>query len=66
MLIGLLGLNEVDAAEITRDRVLESIQHRKATGQSIGGRPKTSKAKAGLVLRLREDGALTDPYCKWS
>ena len=56
VLIGLLtGLNEVER-EVTRDRVLESIQHRKATGQSIGGRPKTSKAKEGLVLRLREEG----------
>ena len=32
------------------------IEHRRATGQSIGGRPKTNKAKEGLVLRLREEG----------
>ena len=56
VLIGLLtGLNEVER-EVTRDRVLESIQHRKATGQSIGGRPKTNQAKERLVLRLREEG----------
>ena len=56
VLIGLLtGLNEVER-EMTRDRVMESIEHRKATGGSIGGRPKTSKAKEGLVLRLREEG----------
>ena len=45
---------------MTRDRVMESIQHRKATGGSIGGRPKT-KAKEGLVLRLRDEGAPTGP-----
>ena len=56
VLIGLLtGLNEVER-EMTRDRVMESIQHRKATGGSIGGRPKTNKAKEGLVLRLRDEG----------
>ena len=56
VLIGLLtGLNEVER-EVTRDRVLESIQHRKATGQSIGGRPKTNQAKERRVLRLREEG----------
>ena len=56
VLIGLLtGLNEVER-EVTRDRVLESIQHRKATGQSIGGRPKTNQAKERLVLRLRDEG----------
>lgn len=56
ILIGLLtGLNEVER-EVTRDRVLESIQHRKATGQSIGGRPKTNAAKERLVLRLRDEG----------
>ena len=54
--IGLLtGLNEVER-EMTRDRVMESIEHRKATGGSIGGRPKTNQAKERLVLRLREEG----------
>ena len=56
VLIGLLtGLNEVER-EMTRDRVMESIEHRKATGGSIGGRPKTNQAKERLVLRLREEG----------
>ena len=56
VLIGLLtGLNQIEREQV-RDRVLESIQHRKATGQSIGGRPKTNQAKEGLVLRLREEG----------
>mgnify|MGYP003117560681 CR=1 FL=1 len=56
VLIGLLtGLNEVER-EMTRERTLESVQHRRATGQSIGGRPKTKPAKERLVLRLREEG----------
>ena len=56
VLIGLLtGLNEVER-EMTRDRVMESIEHRKATGGPIGGRPKTNQAKQRLVLRLREEG----------
>ena len=56
VLIGLLtGLNEVER-EVTRDRVLESIQHRRETGGKLGGRPKTNQAKERLVLRLREEG----------
>ena len=56
VLIGLLsGINQVER-ELIRERTLESIQHRRATGGDLGGRPKTSEAKAGLVLRLREDG----------
>ena len=56
VLISLLtGLNEVER-EVTRDRVMESIEHRKATGRSIGGRPKTNQAKERLVLRLRDEG----------
>lgn len=56
VLIGLLtGLNEVER-EICRERTLESIKHRRETGQSVGGRPKTNQAKERLVLRLREEG----------
>ena len=56
VLIGLLtGLAEVER-ELIRERTLESIAHRKATGGNIGGRPKTNHAKEGLVLRLREEG----------
>ena len=56
VLIGLLtGLNEVER-EMTRDRVMESIEYRKMTGGSIGGRPKTNQAKERLVLRLRDEG----------
>ena len=56
VLIGLLtGLNQVER-EVLRERTLESIQHRRATGGNLGGRPKTSAIKERLVLRLREDG----------
>ena len=42
VLIGLLtGLNEVEC-EMTRDRVMESIEHQKETGGSTGVRPKTN------------------------
>ena len=56
VLIGLLtGLAEVER-ELIRERTLESVAHRKATGGNIGGRPKTNQAKERLVLRLREEG----------
>ena len=56
VLIGLLtGLNEVER-EMTSDPVMESTEQRKATGGSIGGRPKTNQAKERLVLRLRDEG----------
>ncbi len=56
VLIGLLsGINQVER-ELIRERTLESIQHRRVIGGDLGGRPKTSEAKAGLVLRLRKDG----------
>ena len=55
VLIGLLaGLAEVER-QLIRERTLESVAHRKATGGNIGGRPKTNQAKERLVLRLRED-----------
>ena len=56
VLIGLLsGLAEVERSLI-QERTLESIQHRRATGGNLGGRPKTNPAKERLVLRLREEG----------
>ncbi|WP_081215451.1 recombinase family protein [Prochlorococcus marinus] len=56
VLIGLLsGLAEVERS-LTRERTIESIQHRKETGGNLGGRPKTSRVKEGLVLRLRKEG----------
>ena len=42
--------------ELIRERTLESVAHRKATGGNIGGRPKTNQAKERLVVRLREEG----------
>ena len=56
ILVGLLtGLNEVER-ELIRERTLESIEHRRRTGQSIGGRPKTSQKRVDLVLALRAQG----------
>ncbi len=56
LLIGLLsGLAEVERS-LTRERTIESIQYRRERLQSLGGRPKTSNAKQGLVLRLRNEG----------
>ena len=56
ILVGLLtGLNEVER-ELIRERTLESIEHRRKNGQSIGGRPRTSKQREQLVLDLREQG----------
>ena len=54
VLIGLLsGLAEVERSLI-QERTLESIQHRRATGGNLGGRPKTNQAKERLVLRLHK------------
>ena len=56
VLIGLLaGLAEVER-QLIRERTLESVAHRKATGGNIGGRPKTNQAKERLVLRPRSEG----------
>ena len=56
ILVGLLtGLNEVER-ELIRERTLESIEHRRKNGLSIGGRPRTSKQREQLVLDLREQG----------
>ena len=43
-------------AELIKERTVESIAHRKRTGGSLGGRPKTSQARADLVLSLRASG----------
>ena len=56
ILVGLLtGLNEVER-ELIRERTIESIEHRRKNGLSIGGRPRTSKQREQLVLDLREQG----------
>ncbi len=55
-LTGLLsGLAGVERS-LTQERAKENLQKRRETGQSLGGRPKTSNVKAGLVLRLRNEG----------
>lgn len=56
LIIGLLtGLNEIER-DLIRERTLESINHRRKTGQSLGGRPKTQKVRKDLVLSLRKQG----------
>ena len=56
MVIGLLtGLAEVERSLI-QERTIESVEHRRSNGESLGGRPKTSAAKEKLALRLRMEG----------
>ena len=56
LVIGLLtGLAEVERSLI-QERTKESVEHRRKTGGSLGGRPKTSDKKERLVLRLRSEG----------
>ena len=56
VLIGLLsGLAEVER-NMLDERRQESLAYRRSIGQSLGGRPKTNKAKEGLVVRLRDEG----------
>ena len=56
LVIGLLtGLSEVERSLI-QERTRESVEHRRKTGGNLGGRPKTSKKKERLVLRLRSEG----------
>jgi DNA invertase Pin-like site-specific DNA recombinase len=56
LVIGLLtGLAEVERSLI-QERTRESVEHRRRTGGNLGGRPKTSDKKEGLVVRLRREG----------
>jgi len=57
LVVGLLtGLAEVER-ELIRERTLESIEHRRATGGDLGGRRRSySPEQAALVRRLREEG----------
>ena len=56
ILLGLLsGLNQVERSMIA-ERKQESLDYRRSIGASLGGRPKTNKAKEGLVVRLRDEG----------
>ena len=54
--IGLLtGLAEVDRSLI-QECTKESVEHRRKTGGSLGGRPKTSEKNERLALHLRSEG----------
>ncbi len=56
ILLGLLsGLNQIERSMIA-ERKQESLDYRRSIGSSLGGRPKTNKAKEGLVKRLRNEG----------
>ena len=56
VVIGLLtGLAEVERSLI-QERTIESIEHRRSNGDSLGGRPRISAAKEKLALRLRSEG----------
>ncbi len=57
LVVGLLtGLAEVER-ELIRERTLESIEHRRATGGDLGGRRKSyTPEQAALVRRLRAEG----------
>ena len=57
LVVGLLtGLAEVER-ELIRERTLESIEHRRATGGDLGGRRRSyTPEQAALVARLRSEG----------
>lgn len=57
VMVGLLtGLAEVER-ELIRERTVESIEYRRATGGDLGGRPKAYTAEqAEQVLRLAAEG----------
>jgi DNA invertase Pin-like site-specific DNA recombinase len=57
VMVGLLtGLAEVER-ELIRERTVESIEHRRATGGDLGGRPKAYTAEqAEQVQRLAAEG----------
>ena len=55
-LLGLLvGFAEIESS-LNKERYIESFQHRRERGDSLGGRPKTSYIKEKLALRLRGEG----------
>ena len=56
LLINLLsGIGEVECQRII-ERTQKSINYKKATGENLGKRPKTSHEKESLVMRLRNKG----------
>ena len=55
-LIGFLaGLAQLERS-LVKERTLESIRQRRDNGGNLGGRPRISSVKEGLVLRLRNEG----------
>ena len=42
--------------DISDEKKREMLKNRKVTGLNLGGRPKISKIKETLVLRLRNEG----------
>ena len=56
IMIGLLsGLWEIKR-QMVIEKTQESMNYRKGIGGNLGGRPKTSNEKEGLVIRLRNEG----------
>ena len=56
LVIGLLtGLAEVER-ELIRERTQESVEHRRRTGGSLGGRPGLPQMKKDHIVRLRKKG----------
>ncbi len=51
----LAGLADFERS-LVQERAFESIQRRKEVGGSLGGRPRISSEREGLVLRLRGEG----------
>ena len=51
-------LNELDNLdnECLRERKKENLLKRRLTGNNLGGRPRISRLKESLVMRLREEG----------
>jgi len=64
LVIGLLtGLAEVER-ELIRERTLESVEHRRASGGNLGGRPRLPAAKIAHVVALRKQGKTYEVIAK--
>lgn len=65
LIVGLLtGLAEVER-ELIRERTRESIEYRRATGGSLGGRRRSyTPEQAQLVAQLRDQGDSLRTICK--
>ena len=51
----IIGLNKIEKS-ILRTKNVDKIAKKKEMGENVGGRPKTSEAKADLVIKLRKEG----------